>query len=1116
MDSITVFPTANAADSLDFLAGGGEMGKLIRSKDWASTPLGSIDSWPQSLRTAVSLCVASNFPISIAWGPLHVQIYNDGYWPICGQKHPESIGQDYKICWASAWPAIGAAFARGWAGEASYIENERIFVDRHGFLEETFFTFSFSPIRDETGAVGGLFHPVTEQTARILSERRVRMLRDLASRAGSVKTTAEFYTRAIETFAEHPFDLPFTLLYGLNELGTDAELIGHTGFDSASPASCDPTMSPARWPIAEALASRAPLRLDGIADRLTPLTCGPYPEPPETAFLLPIFIPGAETATAILIAGVSPRLQLDPAYLDFVGMLGASMSSCVANAWNYENQSKRAELLAELDRAKTTFFSNVSHEFRTPLALILGPLEDLLSAAPGRRPPAETETLKILRRNAERLLKLVNTVLDFSSIEANRSKLFAEPTNLAQATAEHASCFRPVCEKAGLRLRVDCDPALSAVYVDREMWEKITLNLLSNAFKFTLAGEIAVSLKTLPDDRIELAVRDTGCGIPPSDLPNIFKRFTRVAGAHGRSHEGSGIGLALVQELAELLVGSVDVTSELGSFSLFRVVIPLRVAALAPAVDPASPATSARARSFADEASFWLGAADDETPDWEDSETALDAASHATILLADDNADMRAYVTRILTQHGFNVHAAADGQAALETIHKSLLPDLVLTDVMMPRLDGFGLLKQIRADTRFSHLPVIMLSARAGEEANVEGISAGADDYLIKPFSARELVARVEGTLKLARLRKHAAKRERFETVFDASPVALLVVSASGQIKLVNRQAQEIFGYSQAELLDKKVENLLPRRFRPNHPRLRKNFLAEHAFRKMGEGQELFGLRKNGSEVPLEISLNPIDADGDPMVLVTLIDITTRRAIELEKEAQRQELERSNRDLEAFAYIASHDLKAPLRAITHLAEWITEDIAATASAKTLDYLETLKGRTTRLQFLLEGLLSYAQIGRDASTIEEIEISALLTDILALSPPPPGFTVTCLTPAARIRTRQTPLRVVLDNLIANAIKHNDRGAGEVSVAMRHIENAVEFRVSDDGPGIQPQFHQRIFEIFRTLNSRDVVESTGLGLAIVKKMVEVHGGEVRVISAPPLRGASFIFTWREAPP
>src|SRR5882724_8700999 len=213
----------------DWLVGGGEMGKLVRSMDWSKTPLGPIESWPQSLRTTVSLCLASNFPISLACGPQHVQIYNDGYWPICGAKHPRSMGQDFSECWASAWPAIGELFDRALAGETGFLENQRMFLDRNAYLEETFFTFSFSPVRDETGGVGGLFHPVTETTSKMLSERRTRTLRDLASRTSKAQSTEEAFALAAQAFASCELDMPFALFYVVDADGKNAHLLESIG-----------------------------------------------------------------------------------------------------------------------------------------------------------------------------------------------------------------------------------------------------------------------------------------------------------------------------------------------------------------------------------------------------------------------------------------------------------------------------------------------------------------------------------------------------------------------------------------------------------------------------------------------------------------------------------------------------------------------------------------------------------------------------------------------------------------------------------------------------------------------------------------------------------------------
>src|SRR5262245_23758546 len=424
------------------------------------------------------------------------------------------------------------------------------------------------------------------------------------------------------------------------------------------------------------------------------------------------------------------------------------------------------ERLQELDRAKTSFFSSVSHEFRTPLTLMLGPLEDLKaefgrSASPLSIP--QYQQVDLVHRNSLRLLKLTNTLLDFARIEAGRVQAVYEPTDLAASTAQLASVFRSAVEKAGLTFAVDCPPLSEPAFVDREMWEKIVLNLISNAFKFTFDGEIEVSLQQTAT-HFELAVRDTGIGIPANEVPKLFERFHRVAGAQGRTHEGSGIGLALVQELARLHGGSVTVESVYGKGTTFRVCIPLGHAHL-PQEHIGAARTQAStmlgAGPFVAEALRWLpdSARRDELGinDIAAPERLEQQGERPYILLADDNADMRDYLRRLLTTQ-YEVEAVADGEAALTQIERRA-PQLVLADIMMPRLDGLGLLSRLRANPRTETLPIILLSARAGEESRIDGLRAGADDYLIKPFSARELVNRIKSAIQLTQVRREGEER---------------------------------------------------------------------------------------------------------------------------------------------------------------------------------------------------------------------------------------------------------------------------------------------------------------------------------------------------------------------
>ncbi|MEO7577284.1 MAG: diguanylate cyclase, partial [Massilia sp.] len=301
-----------------FLDGSSEMAALIRSRDWSATPLGPVATWPQSLRTTVSLCLASNFPINIVWGPQFTQIYNDGYRTLCGDKHPDALGMDYRECWASAWPAIGQPFVQALAGNTSFLENQRMFLFRNGYLEETFFTFSLSPIRDESGGIGGLFHPVTETTATIIGERRTRAVRDLTARLGEATTIAEVFSATVATLAGFDLDLPFLLLYRRDD-GGDYRLTGCHGVATGSvlspailaPGSASVSAPATPWPLATVLAGPGAVRVDGLRAHIGALRCGPYDEAPDQAFALPIGARGAGAPVALMIAGASARLPMN-------------------------------------------------------------------------------------------------------------------------------------------------------------------------------------------------------------------------------------------------------------------------------------------------------------------------------------------------------------------------------------------------------------------------------------------------------------------------------------------------------------------------------------------------------------------------------------------------------------------------------------------------------------------------------------------------------------------------------------------------------------------------------------------------------------------------------------
>lgn len=749
-----------------------ELATLIAEHNWDKTALGPAASWPQSLKTAIGIMLTSRQPIWIGWGPELTYFYNDPYKSIIGGKHPWAVGRPTAEVWKEIWPDIGPMLAQALKGsEGTYVEAQLLIMERNGYPEETYYTFSYTPIPDDDGAVGGIFCANTEDTQRIIGERQLALLRELAARAVNARTWQEACSVTVEALGTNPRDLPFAALYILDPDGRSSKRVSSVGLMQNHPAFPDvfSLEGESRWPLGRAIREH---KFQHVADleRLfeTTFPGGAWDRPSNSAVVIPIMAAGEQGHSALLIAGLNPFRLFDDNYAGFMKLVAGQIASAVASAEAYDQERRRAEALAELDRAKTTFFSNVSHEFRTPLTLMLNPMEELLA---GDQPEQTRSLISLAHRNGLRLLKLVNSLLDFSRVEAGRAHASFESVDLSTVTSDIVGMFEPAISKAGLRMKFDSKPLPHEVYIDRDMWEKIVFNLLSNAFKFTFEGEIFIEVRpSIDGKRAQLTIRDTGIGIPKDQLPLLFERFHRVEGAQGRSIEGSGIGLALVQELVRLHGGSITVESEQDIGTSFAVEIPFGKKHLPGdqiRIPESRPPIEVRVQPYLLEAAHWISEAPEDEATQGRAEEYHQPLSSAQgkgqlVLLADDNQDMRDYVRRLLTSAGFRIEAVDAGDVALRRA-KEVKPALVLSDVMMPGLDGFGLLREIRADPDLKDTPVILLSARAGEDAKVEGIQSGADDYLSKPFSARELTARVETNLRLAETRKETARLLREE-----------------------------------------------------------------------------------------------------------------------------------------------------------------------------------------------------------------------------------------------------------------------------------------------------------------------------------------------------------------
>ncbi|MFV2112478.1 SpoIIE family protein phosphatase [Micromonospora sp. LOL_025] len=787
----------------DLFAGDDATSAAHRATDWAATALGPVENWPPELCAAVRTVLPSKIPMLLWWGTELVQIFNHAYTPVLGDKYPAAVGQPGAQCWPEVWAELGPLTDHVLAGRgATYAENQLLLLNRHGYLEETYWTFSYSPVRAGHGRIPGVFVATTDVTARVLGDRRLETLRELGSISiAAADTTRDAARAAARVLTGSPADLPAVMIY-LRPAGatpdddsapTGPGPDGSRGSDAdelvlaASVDVADDTAAGTGWlaQIAEVARTGRPARVRGVALPGDPRAGAGtvVGVPVDEVVVLPLLATGQDRPAGVLVAGISPFRELDEAYRGFLDLVANRVSTALSDVLAYEAQRRRAAALAELDAAKTEFFTDVSHELRTPLTLIAGPVRESLADRREPLPPGQRERLELVHRNTGRLRKLVNDMLDFARLEGGRLDAERVETDLPALTAGVAESFAYAMRQAGLAYRVDVGALPRTAYVDRDMWEKVVVNLLSNALKYTLAGTVRLRLRG-DGEHVTLTVDDTGVGVPADQQPLLFHRFHRVRGAGGRSHEGTGIGLALVQEMVHLHGGEVSVRSVEGEGSTFTVRLPYG--------RPTAP-TRRRERTdgptheaYVAEALHWLPEAAPAHPEATDD----DARDAATVLVVDDNADLRAFLASLLAPH-HRVVVAADGREALDRIAERV-PDLVLTDVMMPRLDGFGLVRALRADRRTAGLPIIVLSARAGEEAAVEGLRTGADDYLAKPFSSEELLARVGAHLELARLRNEEAtwRAALIESLQDA----FAVVDADGALVEANEAFCRLVG----------------------------------------------------------------------------------------------------------------------------------------------------------------------------------------------------------------------------------------------------------------------------------------------------------------------------------
>ncbi|GAA4755889.1 ATP-binding protein [Flavisolibacter ginsenosidimutans] len=1120
----------------EFLSGGGEMGRLIREFDWSKTSLGSVETWPHSLRTCIRIMLTSRQPIWIGWGKELIKFYNDPYKAIVGGKHPWALGKPASVVWKDIWRDIEPMLKQVMEqDEGTYVESQLLIMERNGYPEETYYTFSYTPIPSDSGKTEGMFCANTDDTDKIISERQLRTLTQLGKRLADCRSNAEIVEETMTTLQENPHDFPFALFRTVTN--TKAILSGSTPLgESEKFISKEVDLSADNEVVStikNAIASRKPQLFEGLNEKFGPMPRGAWEVSPNKLMVLPIIQTGSKEPYGLLIVGLNPYRLLDEKYTGFFALIADQVATSFADVHILEEERKRTEALAEINRAKTAFFSNISHEFRTPLTLMAAPIEDALNDP--NTVPENRLRLSVAQSNVKRLQKLVNALLDFSRIEAGRMQARFERVNVSSLTKDLASTFRATVEKAGMQLNIDCGENIEA-YVDVDMWEKIVLNLLSNAFKYTYSGSITLRLKQ-ESDRIYFSVTDTGVGIPETELQKVFERFHRVHNASGRSQEGTGIGLALVQELVKLHQASIHVQSKLKEGTTFTVTLLAgknHLPAEQIVLEQSSLSFSASTDVFIDEAMKWLPS---ENHFEADPPSTSVSTRRPSVLLADDNTDMREYLQRLLST-SYQVTAVSNGKLALENAI-ALEPDLILSDVMMPEMSGFELVKHLKEHPKTKNTPVVLLSARAGEEATIEGLQTGADDYLVKPFSARELLSRIDSNIKIAQSRITAFRQ--LYNLFMNAPVAIAILRKKEQrFELANERYLEIAGKDDVvgktlheafpELKGTGVEDLLNNVYTSGVPFYGNEF--EVTLLRKGKLEKVFF---NFAYTPM------LEIDGTiGGVMVVAVDVTemilARKVLEqnearLEGEVQKrteelqeinEALERSNKELEQYAFVTSHDLQEPLRKIQTFATLLYERNAEKLDEKSVQHYEKVVQAARRMSTLINDLLNFSRLTKLEQFVP-VDLNEIFKNVTH------DFELVIQEKNVVIRAAELPvveaiplqMNQLFGNLLSNAIKFSatdqtpeiriEAAALSPAEKEQHLslfpdKDFIKISFNDNGIGFDPVYSEKIFEIFQRLHNRAAYEGTGIGLALCARIVANHHGVI-FAKGEKEKGASF---------
>lgn len=1076
----------------DCLRGGGEMGELLRRTDWGSTRLGPVERWPQSLRTAVSIVLSSRFGMYIAWGRDYLQFYNDAYRPILGStKHP-AVGKHTSETFAESWHIIGPLFEQVMEGEAVGSEDWMLPLDRNGYLEECFFTFCYSPIRVESGEPGGVLVTVSETTSRVLGERRLRALRDLGVRAARATTDAEAWRSSAEVLAESATDLPFAILYELSEGVARRVAAVHLDPSSpAAPAAISP-VGPSPWPLFDARAGA--VVVDDVLGRFGEIRGPAWPEPVRQAVVLPIRRPSRDTPYGFLVAGISPRRALDGQYRSFLDLVADPIATALSNAHALEDERKRAALLAERDRGERARLAAFFTQVPVAVAVLRGPEHRFDFANPRYSSIAGNRILTGLtvrqafpELEGQGIYELLDRVYATGEpFVGNEVPLqFDRHGDEGVVDAFFDFTYQPMRDRNGAIAGI----IVAAVDVTGQVAARRQLRVSEERYR----SLVDAARQIIWTNSAEGEMRGEQAG------------WARITGQTIEQYQGFGWADALHPddraETLERWQRAVKTKSVFDAEHRVR----------NPAGDWRTYSVRAVPLLEADGSiREWVGVHTDITAQRKaEAESELERKRLRNVF---DGAPVAIAVTRG-PEHRFEssnaLYAQLMGRDVGEQTFREAFPELAGQGVF-EALDGV-----YQSGNPFIAREYRAMLVRSGEAEE------GFFDFIYQPLRepsgavgrimqlAYEVTGQVRARQAVEMLATSIRESEaRFRTLAEAIPEAVWTAGPDGVVDFGNTRWREYYGSDDFATLAARGWDI--------HPDDQKVAISGFAL-SLREGSPYeaeFRIRRamDGAwRWHLSRAVAVRDPQGNILRWVgSNADIHDRKETEQVRERLIAALERSNAELDQFAYVASHDLKAPLRGIGNLSEWLEEDLGPLLTGAAKEKLHKLRGRVYRMEALIDGILDYSRAGRVRHKAERVEVSRLIGEVTELLAPKTGVAIEVGPSMPVLTTERVPLQQVFMNLVGNALKHARRDDARIEVRVADDASFFRFTVKDNGQGIAPEFHERIWGIFQTLEARDKVEGAGIGLSVVRKIVESRGGAAWVESAPGA-GAAFHFTW-----